>query len=90
MNYIHSYLVRNNTYIIVFGDHELYNVYDMENDKWLLKENEIKWPEDSESRSLLINDEIIIISYQVIKMIYYFIQLQKIILQIQNYYTNTI
>ena len=70
----HSYLVRNNKYIIVFrsryGDMEnnCYNVYDMEKDRWLLKKDEIKLKNtkdeciDNSCRSILINDEILIVS----------------------------
>ena len=57
----HSYLVQNNKYLVVLQSNKHYNVYDMENDKWLLKQRE-KELKHSLSRSALINDEIIIIS----------------------------
>ena len=61
----HSYLVQNNRYLVVFVD-KRYNVYDMKNDKWLINLNApdttnlIK--NGNSSRSVLLNDEIIIIS----------------------------
>ena len=62
--FTHSYLIRNNKYFIVFRHDLHYNVYDMENDKWLLNQNEktLSKNDSLDSRSVLINDEIIIIS----------------------------
>ena len=70
-HFTRSYLVQNNKYILVFKLHKCYNVYDMENDKWLLKQGEKKlkyFPE----RGVLINDEIIIGSYDN-ELYFYFI-----------------
>ena len=70
--YIHSYLVRNNKYIIVFTSDIRYNVYDIENDKWLLNQAEKKLEKHNQSfsRSILINDEIIIVSEE--KQLYFY------------------
>ena len=58
--YTQSYLVQNNKYIVVFsGYHASYNVYDMENDKWMLQKDEKRLDHFPE-QSVLINDEIII------------------------------
>ena len=54
-----SYLVESNKYIVVYDDFECYNVYDIENDKWMLKKG-AKILEYFPERSVLINDEIII------------------------------
>ena len=59
----HSYLVQNNKYIVVFKFDQRYNVYDMENDKWMLKQDEKKFKHEI-NRSVLINDEIIVGSYE--------------------------
>ena len=57
----HSYLIQNNKYIVVFYSNQCYNVYDMNKDLWLLGEKSL--PKNGPcSRSVLINDEIIIIS----------------------------
>ena len=63
-SYTHSYLVQNNKYLVVFREHRVYNVYDMENDKWLLGlgEKRLRHGMGDGSRSVLINDEIIIVS----------------------------
>ena len=71
---IHSYLIRNNKYLVVFDENYCYNVYDMSNDKWLLDAGD-KYLSASEwtySRSVLINDDIIIIS-QFKQLYFYFI-----------------
>ena len=62
--YTHSYLVQNNKYIVVFKKNQCYNVYDLENDIWLLKKGEkkLKHVYHHGSRSVLINDEILLIS----------------------------
>ena len=62
--YTHSYLVEKNKYLVVFYYNDFYNVYDMINDKWMLNQYEKKLSENRSefSRSVLINDEIIIIS----------------------------
>ena len=60
-----SYLVQNNRYLVVFYLNYYYNVYDMENDKWLLKPDEKHLEMNhvqGTSQSVLINDEIIILS----------------------------
>ena len=62
----HSYLVENDKYIVVFKDNACYNVYDIEHDKWLIndedgKDTGLKW-NNTRTRSILINDEVIIIS----------------------------
>ena len=63
--FTHSYLVQNNKYLVVFYLDHYYNVYDMENDKWLIQPNkkhlEMKSVQ-SFSQSVLINDEIMIVS----------------------------
>ena len=67
-----SYLVQNNKYIVVFGGiDEYYNVYDIENDKWLLTKGK-KTLRHHLNRSVLINDEIIIGSSNE-KLYFYFI-----------------
>lgn len=60
--YTHSFLIRNNKYLIVFSYNDCYNVYDMCNDKWLLKQGEKGLTKNNsfESRSVLIKDMIII------------------------------
>ena len=70
----HSYLVQNNKYIIVFKNNQCYNVYDIHNDIWLLKngEKELKHVYHHGARSVLINDEILIIS-QYNQLQFYFI-----------------
>ena len=62
--YTHSYLVEKNKYLVVFYYNDFYNVYDMINDKWMLKIDEKNLQKNMSefSRSVLINDEIIIIS----------------------------
>ena len=63
--YTHSYLVRQNKYLVIFKGNYCYNVYNLEKEKWLLKRNEKKLKCNyfyTESQSLLINDEIIIVS----------------------------
>ena len=61
--YTHSYLIENNKYLVVFKWGKHYNVYDIENDKWLLEPGKKKLTHNS-GRSVLINDEIIIVSQQ--------------------------
>ena len=70
----HSYSVQNNKYIVVFYENTCYNVYDMKNDKWLINSGEkmLSKNNSSGSRSVLINDEIIIISWQQ-SLYFYFI-----------------
>ena len=58
----HSYLVQNNKFIAVYKENEYYNVYDMENDKWMLKQDEKLVKYFVVGQSTLINDEIIIVS----------------------------
>lgn len=68
--YSHSYFVRNNRYIIVFKtepndnvEHYVYCVYDTKNDSWYIDhDNTVMQDISCYSRSLLINDEILIIS----------------------------
>ena len=61
--YTHAYLVHKNKFLIVFcGLKCTYNVYDMENDKWLIKFDEMRDCQYVHARSVLINDELIIIS----------------------------
>ena len=59
----HSYLIENNKYLVVFKDNDYYDVYDMDKDKWLVDH---KCPLGEKvgfkSRSIMINDEIIIAS----------------------------
>ena len=62
----HSYLVENDRYIVVFKDNACYNVYDIEHDKWLINDEDgkatgLKW-NDTRTSSMLINDQVIIIS----------------------------
>ena len=60
----HSYLVKNNKYLVVFAWNDRYNVYDMKNDQWLLNHGDKYLSKNAScnSRSVLINDEILIIS----------------------------
>ena len=63
-NSVYSHLVRNNENIIIFG-HSKYNVYDIKKDKWSSKyhnNNTNLKTETPAPRSLVINDEILIIS----------------------------
>lgn len=70
---IHSYLVQNSNYLVVFCGDKCYNVYDMENDTWLLNQREKGLTHNNkDTRSVLINDEIIIISRHK-KLFFYFI-----------------
>ena len=66
INHIHSYLVRNNKYIISFYSDYWYNVYDMINDQWLIEppanEKTLKKSDNNFMQSVLINDKIIITS----------------------------
>lgn len=65
-----SYLIQDHKYLVVFCSDIFYNVYDMENDKWLiditnknggyLKLNTLKFGVTFHSRDVLINDEMII------------------------------
>ena len=70
----HSYLVQNHKYLVVFEMGRKYNVYDIENDQWMLRQYEkllrhhISWG----SQSALINDEMIIISSKT-KLYFHFI-----------------
>ena len=63
-SFAQSYLVRNNKYIVVFFKDRHYNVYDIENDKWLLRSYEkgLFLNNTYHSRSVMINDQILIIS----------------------------
>ena len=57
----HSFITKNNNYIIVFNNNFGYNVYNILNDCWLLtKNNKIIEYKTNSVRSLLINDEILI------------------------------
>lgn len=60
----HSFLTKDQKHIIVLSYCNGYNVYDKENDKWLETTNSINWKFTFSqfARSLLINDEIIVIS----------------------------
>ena len=64
----HSYLVQNNKYLAVIQKSLEYNVYDIENDKWLLPDRssqdriEIESPSVDGPRSALIGDDIIAFS----------------------------
>ena len=61
---VHSYLIQNNKYLVVFKRALCYNVYDMENDKWLINLGAKKLTANisSDARSVMINDNLIIIS----------------------------
>ena len=64
--FVHSYLIHNNKYLVLFMK-DWYNVYDMENDRWFLNQVEqihLLVPNTLHSRSVLIHDEIIIVSYK--------------------------
>ena len=81
INGLHSYMMKNNKYILVLG-HEnacyIYNIYDLINDKWLIEESMMKnifknimqlgdtlYKRNFEFyRSLLIKDELLIISME--------------------------
>ena len=59
----HCFMTRNNEYIIVFKLNVLYNVYDMKKDIWVLPIGTCKFNFDGDhSRSILLDDKIIIIS----------------------------
>ena len=62
--YVHSYITQNNKYIIILHASVGYNVYDIDKDCWLLSQNNSKAIEYGvyPMRSLLISDEILIIS----------------------------
>ena len=63
--FTHSYLVQNNKYIVVFYGNSYYNVYDMENDEWMIQNDYTKLEKHDNSfssQSVLINDDMIIIS----------------------------
>lgn len=66
MKSLHSHLTSNEKYVIAIQDTWGYNVYDLENDNWLLSLNNTTVMQDAlpraTERSLLINDEIIAIS----------------------------
>ena len=60
---VHTFITKDNKYIIMFHVTKGYNVYDIENDKWLLKSNNTNIRAfDSQCQSLLINDELLILS----------------------------
>ena len=65
----HSYLIQDNKYLAVFHCNTYsdmyYNVYDMESDEWLINRNNVRLiaiPNLPGKRSVLINEEIIIVS----------------------------
>ena len=64
----HSYLIKNDKYLIVFDANSGYNVYDIHNDYWLLDEQSMQinrtlhYSDNNSTRSMLINHEIIVIS----------------------------
>lgn len=62
-HFTHTFLTRDESNIIVFNKYFGYNVYDIRSDRWLLETNnkEIDYQTRS-ARSLLVNDEILIIS----------------------------
>ena len=62
--FTHLYLVDNNKYLVVFYCNQEYNVYDMENHVWINRLGTVYLSANSTyySRSVLINDEIIILS----------------------------
>ena len=55
-SFVQSFLLNNNKYLAVFHDRSGYNVYDMINDKWLLKKNN---KNILGKKSILMTDEII-------------------------------
>ena len=65
--YSHSFITQDSKYIITFENTFGYNVYDINNDSWLLKNNSncynIGYNNSDGSRSLLIDDKIIVLSY---------------------------
>lgn len=73
---IMSHITSDNKYILMLHYSFGYNVYDIENDNWLLKENKQLSIHHMNARSVLINDEILAISEA--NMIYiYTISLSK-------------
>ena len=67
--YVQSFLVDNNKYVIVFREYYGYNVYDMLNDRWLLKANNKQF---LGQKGILITDQIIA-TYQLIQVHFYYI-----------------
>lgn len=63
--YCHSFITKDNKYVIVFEDDIGYNVYNIRKDKWLLDKN-IKdvFTNLHHAQSLMINDEIIVVSWR--------------------------
>ena len=65
---LHAFITRHNRFLIIIapsnGPWCLYNVYDIKNDKWLLRSSSsaIKIHSKDGTRSVLINDKILIIS----------------------------
>ena len=59
----HAFLVRNNKYLMLYDEVGL-NVYDMINDKWLLKTCNTKFCFETwtEERAILITDDIMVVS----------------------------
>ena len=84
--FAHSYLIENNKLLVVFCGVSCYNVYDMENDKWLLPRHGKTLMEnisrnstfESGIRSVMINDEMILISVGS-DFLFYFIGYDNII-----------
>ena len=68
----HSYLVNDSKYLIVFDRYIGYNVYDIMNDNWLLGSNNttISYT-DHGARSLLLNEEILMVSCSDVLDFYY-------------------
>ena len=74
-----SFITRDNRYIITYNNIKGYNVYDIENDKWLLQKdyamkfaNILKWDGyDDGIASVFINDEIIITSDSIFLYFHY-------------------
>ena len=67
--YSHSYITQNNKYIIVFRNDVGYNIFDISQDKWLKIEGNCKtvighYITDYHSRSIFINDELLIFSFK--------------------------
>ena len=69
----HSFLINKNKYLMVFRLNEGSNVYDIENDNWLLNKNDetvVYSDSIGQDRAVLVTDEIFVISFD--KELYFY------------------
>ena len=83
---VHTFITKDNKYIIMFHGTKGYNIYDIENDKWLLESNNTSINTyNLQCQSLLINDEILILS---VSHILFFYSISNSIAKERNHFLN--